>query len=269
MHGVHTSSEELLAIAVDVAHAAGRLLRDRPADLGIDAKSTPTDAVTVMDKASERLILAALAAQRPGDGVLAEESGEQRLGNASDTGVRWAVDPLDGTVNYLYGIPHYAVSIAAEVDGAAVAAVVYDVCRDETYAATRGGGATRDGQPLLCGDQPDPAFALTATGFGYAAELRAEQARALTTILPRVRDIRRAGCAALDLCAVASGQVDAFFEAGMLRWDWAAGALIATEAGAVVRGIGGRPPGTWTTLAANPALADALEPLLLAAGSPV
>jgi myo-inositol-1(or 4)-monophosphatase len=268
MLGVHPPAEDLLAIAVDVARAAGALLRDRPADLGVDTKSTPTDAVTVMDKASERLILDELARRRPGDTVLAEESGEQRLGEGPDTGVRWAVDPLDGTVNYLYGIPHYAVSIAAEIEGHAVAGAVYDVSRDEMYAGTSGGGATCDGRPLRCGNQRDPAFALTATGFGYAATLRAEQARALTTILPRVRDIRRAGCAALDLCAVAAGRVDAFFEAGMLRWDWAAGALIATEAGAVVRGVGGRPPGTWTTLAANPELADALEGLLLEAGSP-
>jgi fructose-1,6-bisphosphatase/inositol monophosphatase family enzyme len=258
----------LLAMALDAARAAAELLRDRPTDLGADAKSTPTDAVTVMDNASEQLILDLLRTHRPGDRVLAEESGAQRLGAAPDTGVTWVVDPLDGTVNYLYGIPHFAVSIAAELDGEAIAGVVHDVMRDDVYAATRGGGAHCGGVPLRCSDQHDPAFTLTATGFGYAAELRTEQARALTHVLPRVRDIRRAGCAALDLCAVAAGRVDAFFEAGMLPWDWAAGALIAREAGAQVGGVGGRPPGIWTTIAANPALFARMDALLQEAGAP-
>jgi myo-inositol-1(or 4)-monophosphatase len=265
--GVPDGYEDLAALAADVARAAGAVLRARPADLGADAKSTPTDAVTVMDKRSERFILDALAERRPGDRVLAEESGAQRLGDAPDTGVTWLVDPLDGTVNYLYGIPHYAVSIAAEVAGRTVAGAVYDVCRDELYAAVRDGGSSLDGEPLRCGTQREPALALTATGFGYAAGLRAEQARALPGVLPLVRDIRRAGCAALDLCGVAAGRLDAFFEAGMHPWDWAAGALVAEEAGAVVAGRGGRPPGIWTTLAANPVLFPALESVLLAAGA--
>jgi myo-inositol-1(or 4)-monophosphatase len=260
---------ELLAVATDIARKAGMLLRDRPDDLVADAKSTPTDTVTVMDQRSEQLILDELTTRRPGDRVLAEESGARGLGEGPDTGVTWVVDPLDGTVNYLYAIPHYAVSVAAEVDGVAVAGAVYDVCRDEMYAATRGGGASCDGVPLRCTTQADPAFALTATGFGYAASLRAQQAAALADVLPQVRDIRRAGCAALDLCGVAAGRLDAFFEAGMLRWDWAAGALIATEAGARVGGIGGRPPGTWTTLTANPALFGPLERILLDAGADV
>ncbi|MBV9293820.1 MAG: inositol monophosphatase [Frankiales bacterium] len=257
-------AEGLLAVAVDLAHAAGELLRDRPADLDVHAKSSPTDAVTVMDRAAERLIIDALAERRPGDGVLAEESGERR----TDSSVTWVVDPLDGTVNYLYGIPHYAVSIAAEVDGTAVSGVVYDVARDRTYTATAGGGAHRDGSPLHCRQQADPALALAATGFGYGADMRSRQARALAPVLPSVRDIRRMGCAALDLCAVAEGSVDAFFEAGMFPWDWSAGALIAREAGARVDGLDGRPPGRWTTLAANPALFAALEPILLDAGAP-
>ena len=261
--------EELCALAIDIARKAGTLLRDRPDDLAADAKSTPTDTVTVMDRRSEQLILDLLAPRRPGDRVLAEESGAQRLGDAPATGVTWVVDPLDGTVNYLYGIPHYAVSVAADVDGTVVAGAVYDVCRDEMYAATRGGGATRDGTTLRCTTQADPAFALTATGFGYAASLRRQQAAALADVLPKVRDIRRAGCAALDLCGVAAGRLDAFFEAGMLRWDWAAGSLIAEEAGALVAGISGRPPGTWTTLAANPELFESLERILLDAGADV
>jgi myo-inositol-1(or 4)-monophosphatase len=253
---------ELLAIAVDLARAGGAVLRDRPADLRADAKSTPTDAVTVMDRAAESVILDELRRRRPDDAVLAEESGVTE----GRGGVTWIVDPLDGTVNYLYGVPQYAVSVAAAVGDEVVAGAVLDVPRDELYTATRGGGAYRDGARLACSGQDDLAFALVATGFGYAARLRAHQAAVLTTVLPRVRDIRRAGCAALDLCSVAAGRVDAFYEAGMYRWDWAAGALVAEEAGARFGGLGGRPPGRWTTLAANPALFGALDALLVEAG---
>ncbi|MDQ1680040.1 MAG: monophosphatase [Frankiaceae bacterium] len=253
---------DLLDIATDLARAAGTLLRNRPSHLGAGSKSTPTDAVTDMDRAAERLILDGLATRRPGDGVLAEESG------AHDGGaVTWVVDPLDGTVNYLYRIPQYAVSIAARVGAEVVAGAVYDVARDNLYAATLGGGATCDGTPLRSTTQSDPALALVATGFGYAATLRAAQARVLATVLPRIRDIRRFGSAALDLCAVASGQVDAYFEAGMQPWDWSAGGLIASEAGAAFGGLAGRPPGRWTTLAANPTLFAAMDQLLIAAGA--
>jgi myo-inositol-1(or 4)-monophosphatase len=260
--------DELLAIARDVALRAGALLRDRPDTLVADAKSTPTDAVTIMDRASERLILAELTSRRPGDAVLAEESGASggAAAGATDT-VTWVVDPLDGTVNYLYGLPQFAVSIAAQTEGSAVAGVVYDVARDDMYAAVAGAGATINGVPLRCNDQTDLAFALVATGFGYSAERRARQADVLRQVLPRVRDIRRFGSAALDLCAVASGRVDAYFEEGMQPWDWAAGTLIAREAGALVGGVGGRPPGAWTMLAANPALFAALDDLLLQSGA--
>jgi len=211
-----------------------------------------------MDKAAERVILDGLVAARPDDAVVSEESEAMSGGS----GVRWFIDPLDGTVNYLFGIPHYAVSIAAEIDGEIVAGVVRDVERGEEYSATRGGGATRDGDPIQCSRQADAAQALVATGFNYRVELRREQARAMATILPAVRDIRRMGSAALDLCAVATGQVDAFFEAGMHAWDWAAGALIAREAGAQVGGLRGLPPGPHTTLAANPDLFRVLHHVL-------
>jgi myo-inositol-1(or 4)-monophosphatase len=177
------------------------------------------------------------------------------------------VDPLDGTVNYLYGLPQWAVSIAAEVDGTAVAGVVFDPQKNELYAATAGGGATCNGEPLRCTAQDELAMALVATGFGYDARVRAAQAGALTSVLPRVRDIRRMGSAALDLCAVAAGRVDAYFEAGMHRWDWAAGALVAAESGARVGGLRGRGPGRHVTLAANPALFAALHDLLVEAGA--
>ncbi|HEX4655249.1 MAG TPA: inositol monophosphatase family protein [Mycobacteriales bacterium] len=257
---------ELRDLATEVAREAGALLRDRPTALQTSTKSTPTDAVTDMDRAAERLIVDRLRARRPDDLVVGEESGQHGRDGAGI--VSWLVDPLDGTVNYLYGIPQYAVSIAARIDGDAIAGAVFDVMRDELYAASRDGGATCNGALLRCSDQTDLGLSLVATGFAYAAETRRTQAAVLTTVLPAVRDIRRLGSAALDLCMVASGRVDAYFEAGMQPWDWAAGALIATEAGARVGGLGGRPPGSWTTLAANPALFAELEALLVEAGDP-
>jgi myo-inositol-1(or 4)-monophosphatase len=257
------AAAELRELAGRLARAAAEVLRSRPADLGVTTKSGPTDVVTVMDRAAERIILDGLAAARPHDTVVSEES-PTRLGEG---GVRWLVDPLDGTVNYLYQLPQYSVSIAAEVDGALVAGVVFDVARDVEYAATAGGGATCNGRAISCGTNIDLSRALVATGFSYDARRRALQARTLATVLPAVRDIRRLGSAALDLCAVASGQVDAYFEAGMHEWDWAAGTLIAREAGAQVEGLGGRPPGSATTVAANPALFNQLHDLLVAANA--
>ena len=254
----------LLGIAEQIAREAGALLRDRPAQLHADSKSTVTDAVTEMDRAAEALILDRLRSLRPDDDVVGEETGQH--GDSEGDTITWVVDPLDGTVNYLFGIPHFAVSIAAQQHGESIAGVVYDVMRDDLYAASRGEGATCNGRPIRCSTQADPAMALVATGFGYDAGMRRDQAQVLTTVLPAVRDIRRMGSAALDLCMVASGRMDAFFEAGMQRWDWAAGALIATEAGARIGGLGGRPPGYWTTLTANPALFERLEALLVAAG---
>jgi myo-inositol-1(or 4)-monophosphatase len=237
------------------------VLRSRPADLGVSTKSSPTDVVTVMDKAAERVILAGLKRSRPDDAILSEESEAA----AGLTGVRWLIDPLDGTVNYLYGIPQYAVSIAAEVDGEIVAGVVHDVARDQVYAASSGSGATCDGATIACSSQPDLALAMVGTGFNYNVDIRAKQAVELAVIMPAIRDIRRFGSAALDLCAVACGQLDATYEAGLNEWDWAAGALIAREAGARVDGLEGRSPGRHTTLAANPVLFDRLHDVLLAA----
>jgi myo-inositol-1(or 4)-monophosphatase len=236
------------------------VLRSRPTDLGITTKSSPTDVVTVMDRAAERVILDGLARSRPNDAVVSEESAAR----AGTTDVRWLVDPLDGTVNYTYGLPYYSVSIAVEVAGELACGVVLDVERGVEYTATRGGGAARDGVPIACSTQTDPAQALVATGFGYERSRRVVQARAIATVLPAIRDIRRFGSAALDLCAVACGAVDAFFESGMFVWDWAAGALIAREAGARVDGLEGRPPGRHTTLAANPELFDLLHHVLVA-----
>jgi myo-inositol-1(or 4)-monophosphatase len=240
------------------------VLRTRPADLGVTTKSSPTDVVTVMDKAAERVILDGLAASRPDDAITSEES----AATAGVTGVRWLIDPLDGTVNYLYGIPQYAVSIAAEVNGTMAAGVVLDVERQVEYTAIAGEGAWRDGVPIHCAMQDDPAQSLVATGFNYGVELRTTQGRELVRILPAIRDIRRMGSAALDLCAVAAGIVDAFFEAGMHEWDWAAGALIAREAGARVDGLQGSGPGRHTTLAANPVLFELLHHVLVESIAP-
>ena len=261
----------LLGVAEQIAREAGALLRDRPRGLRAESKSTPTDAVTEMDRAAEALIVERLRQLRPDDRIVGEETGQHDGADNDadgDATVTWLVDPLDGTVNYLYAIPQFAVSIAAQQHGRTIAGVVYDVMRDELYAATPGGGATCNGTSIRCSDQTDLALSLVATGFAYASDARSVQARVLTTVLPAVRDIRRLGSAALDLCMVASGRVDAYFEAGMQPWDWAAGALIATEAGARVGGMGGRPPGSWTTLAANVALFGHLEALLIEAGDP-
>lgn len=258
-----TDPRELAALAAELAREAGEVLRQRPADLGAQSKTTRTDAVTVMDRAAEDVVLEGLRRRRPGDRVVAEESGD----SSDKSEVTWWVDPLDGTVNYLYGLPPYAVSIAAVVDEVPVAGAVYDVSRDEMYVASAGGGATCNEKRLACTAQTDPGLALVATGFGYDAGFRAAQAEVLRAVLPRVRDIRRAGSAAIDLCSVAAGRVDAYYEAGMHPWDWAAGALIAREAGARVDGLRGGGPGRKVTLAANPRLFTVLHDLLVAAGA--
>ena len=257
------SSAELLRIAVEIGEEAAALLRDRPADLQASSKSTPTDAVTVMDKNAEQLILDRLQLRRRDDAVVSEESDGRR--GSSD--VTWIVDPLDGTVNYLYGLPHYAVSIAAESDGDVVAGVVVDVERRRLFAATLGGGSTVDGRPIHCRAQRDLSQSLVATGFAYSVETRRKQGEVVSQLLPRVRDVRRLGAAALDLCAVAAGEIDGYYEAGMHPWDWAAGTLIAREAGARVEGIRGGAPATEMVIAANPVLFPLLHDVLIEIGA--
>jgi myo-inositol-1(or 4)-monophosphatase len=240
-------------LAVELARAAGSLLaRRRPDDLGADTKSTPTDVVTVMDRAAEALIVDRLREIRPDDAVLGEEGGAR----TGTTGVRWIVDPLDGTVNYLYGIPAYGVSIAAEVDGHVVAGAVYDALHKGVHEAVRGHGARSEGVPLRCSGADRLELSLVGTGFAYAADTRAGQGRLVGALLPRVRDIRRIGAAALDLCAVGAGNLDAYFERGLKPWDRAAGMLIAAEAGARVNSL---PDGDdEITVAAAPGVFDAL-----------
>ena len=251
---------ELRDLAVEVVTSAGALLtQQRAEDLELDTKSSPTDLVTVMDHAAERLIVDTLRAGRPDDPILAEESGA-RPGTGP---VRWIVDPLDGTVNYAYGIPAYSVSVAAEVDGAVVAGAVFSAMAGGVYEAILGGGARFDGRPLHCSDADELALSLVGTGFAYAAECRAVQGEVVSRLLPQIRDIRRIGSAALDLCAVADGQFDAFFEAGLNPWDRAAGMLIASESGARTGKVATR--AGEVTVAAAPGVFDALVGLLFEA----
>jgi myo-inositol-1(or 4)-monophosphatase len=254
--------QQLLGLAVGLVREAGALVRDGRADgLGrIGSKSTPTDLVTAMDRASEELVVGGLLAARPDDAVLGEEGG----GRSGTSGVRWLLDPIDGTVNYVYGLPQYAVSLAAEVDGVVVAGVVLNPESGEEWTATRGGGAWRDGRRLAASTGSSVEQALLGTGFGYDARQRAAQAAVVAALLPEVRDIRRFGSAALDLCSVAEGRLDAFYEAGLNPWDRAAGGLVAEEAGVLVTGLRGEPAGLAMTLAAPPALHAALHDRLVA-----
>jgi myo-inositol-1(or 4)-monophosphatase len=225
-----TSYDALLALAADVAAEAGALaVRMRAEGVDVAAtKTSVTDVVTQADEAAQRLIRTRLLDARPDDGFLGEEGG----GVEGNSGVRWVVDPIDGTINYLYGAPEYAVSIAAEVDGRVVAGVVHAPVTGVVHAATLGGGSTRDGVPLRVRHEVEMGQRLVLTGFGYEAEDRRRQAGYLAVMLPRVRDIRRRGCCSLDLCAVASGMADGYVEEGPHLWDHAAGGLVATEAGA-------------------------------------
>ncbi|WP_007027031.1 inositol monophosphatase family protein, partial [Saccharomonospora iraqiensis] len=232
----------LAATAEEVATEAAGLVRDARESMlagrtvAVDTKSSRTDVVTAVDTESERLIRARLAALRPGDVVLGEEEGTGGdTGGAGTPGrVEWVVDPIDGTVNFLYGLPAFAVSVAAQIDGVSVAGAVVEPVAGRTWTATRGGGARLDGRALTTSAPEALETTLLATGFAYRAERRARQAELIAGMLGRVRDIRRSGSAALDLCGVAAGWTDAYVEHGLSHWDWAAAALIAEEAGAVV-----------------------------------
>lgn len=270
---------ELLQVAETVALEAGRLAHEgRPDDLGVAAtKSSPQDVVTEMDVAVEQLLRRRLADLRPDDGVLGEEGDDV----AGTSGLTWVVDPVDGTTNYLYGLPAWSVSVAVVRDDAprpdpqtwtVLAACVHAPADGRTFTAGRGLGAEervhRDGvvpaqwRRLHVREAVPLADSLVATGFGYRAARRASQARVLTELLPQVRDIRRAGSAALDLCTVAAGRVDLFYERGLQPWDLAAASLVAAEAGALVTGLLGRRADSRMTVAGPPASAAALVALL-------
>ena len=213
--------------------------RPDPAGRVVRAKSTPTDPVTVVDTETERLLRDRLAALRPGDPILGEEGGGPADPGAAPSGtVAWVLDPIDGTVNFVYGIPAYSVSVAAQVGGVSVAGAVADVVAGRVYSAATGLGAhvtdEHGTHVLRCTDVDDLSMALLGTGFGYSTRRRTTQAALLAKMLPVVRDVRRIGSAALDLCMVAAGRLDAYYEHGLQVWDRAAGALIAAEAGARV-----------------------------------
>ncbi|WP_435741426.1 inositol monophosphatase family protein [Nocardioides sp. SYSU DS0663] len=240
------SPQELREVALDVARAAVVVVREH-AERGVGVaatKSSDVDVVTEADRASEALVRRLLAERRPDDAVLGEE-GDDVPGTS---GVRWIVDPIDGTVNFLYGIPEYAVSVAAEVAGEVVAGVVVNAVTGTEYgahvAADGTASATRDGAPITVAAPTPLARRLVGTGFSYESRRRALQAEALVQLLPRVRDIRRMGSCALDLCHLAEGSLDAYVEEGVHLWDHAAGGLVARAAGArteLLRGVGGSP----------------------------
>lgn len=271
----------LRAVADQLADEAAAFVRRRRAEVfGVDAslsdgdavrsKSSRTDPVTIVDTETERLLRERLAVLRPGEHVLGEEEGG--AAGVSAGRITWVLDPIDGTVNFVYGIPAYAVSVAAQLDGESVAGAVADVAAGAVYSAARGHGArVRDGagtRALRCSDAEELAMALLGTGFGYAPQRRREQAEILTRVLPLVRDMRRIGSCALDLCMVADGRLDAYYEDGVNVWDWAAGALIAAEAGARLHlpppdgGVGGG----GLVIAAAPGVAAELVDVLGRAG---
>jgi myo-inositol-1(or 4)-monophosphatase len=257
--------KEITELAVRSARVAGRLLLERfsfPAE-GVTAKSTPTDLVSDADRDAERLIIETVTRARPGDGFLAEESG----GGDSSTGVRWVIDPLDGTVNFLYGISVWAVSIAAEVDGDVLVAVVYDPSRDDMFSAVRGGGSYLNGDRISVSQETELSRSLVGTGFAYNVDIRTSQADVVRRVLPLVRDIRRDGSAALDLCSLARGRIDAFYESNMGAWDRAAGVLIAREAGATVTDLAPPFGNEIGVVAANRKLHDQLRALVLHGGT--
>lgn len=266
----------LRRIAETVAAEAAAFVRGRRAEVfdpqngsatgsAVRSKTTPTDPVTVVDTEAERLLRQRLAQLRPGDPILGEEGGGPTDPTAAGS-VTWVLDPIDGTVNFVYGIPAYAVSVGAQVDGVSVAGAVADVVAGRVYSAAAGLGASVTDESgstdLRCTAVDDLSMALLGTGFGYAPRRRVRQAALLAQMLPVVRDVRRIGSAALDLCMVAEGRLDAYYEHGLQAWDCAAGALIAAEAGARVVLPEPDVPGAGLVLAAAPGIADELLDVL-------
>jgi len=251
----------LLALASDIAREAGALILGAlPGERQVEAKSSATDLVSEMDRASETLIVQQILQARPHDGVLGEEGAER----AGSSGVRWVIDPIDGTTNYLHRIPHFAVSIGIELEGVTVAGVVFNPAADELFAAALGHGATLNGAPIHPSTETRLGSALIGTGFGYDAGLREQQAAIVVQrVLPQVADVRRSGSAALDLCWVACGRLDAYYERGVQPWDVSAASLVVREAGGVSDTLEGTPMTASTTwIASNAALSSAFRALI-------
>ncbi|WNG94949.1 inositol monophosphatase family protein [Mycobacterium sp. ITM-2016-00318] len=282
MENLDLDPTELRSVAQRLAAEAADFVRHRRDEVfsgepqrestgdAVRAKSTPTDPVTIVDTETERLLRDRLAELRPGEHVLGEEGG----GRPDDSAGRptWVVDPIDGTVNFVYGLPAYVVSVAVQVDGQSVAGAVANVVDGAVYSAARGRGAhVRHGSttvPLRASLVDELSMSLVGTGFGYDPQLRRRQAAVLASLLPQIRDIRRLGSAALDLCLVAAGRLDAYYEENLNVWDWAAGALIAAEAGALVRvpPMGGAEEGRGLVVAAGPGVSAAFADALARAG---
>jgi len=255
-------ADELLAVARPLAESVGQHLVAALASVRtIATKSTSTDLVTEMDTWAERTLVAGLLAARPADGIMGEEGADI----AGTSGVVWSIDPIDGTVNFVHGMPGFNVSMGARVDGETVAAVVVSPLHGDTFTATLGGGAARNDEPIQCSALTDLRRAVVGTGFGYDPARRRRQADVLAAVIPQVADVRRVGAAALDLCWVACGRLDAYWEVGLNDWDHAAGALIATEAGAICTDLDGGPVTVAFAMAAPPALAGPLRSVLHAA----
>lgn len=251
-----SESEDLLKLALRVATEAGEFLRERPTDFDIETKSTATDFATQMDRQAEEMIVSGILAERGDDGIIAEEGASRE----SKSGITWVIDPLDGTVNYLYDLPGWCVSVACKDATGTIAGVVYAPTLEKTtWSATRGGGAFKNGKQIHVGSESELDRALIGTGFAYSMDIRKNQVKVINDLLPQCRDIRRMGAAAVDLCHVASGTLDAYFEVGLKEWDKAAGALIIAEAGGVVSG--GESEGS-RLVAANPTLHTRLTSFL-------
>lgn len=265
-----TDVSELVSVAREVAMEAGRLIHSRRQGVVTVAntKTTDSDVVTEVDRESERLILNRLMAKRPRDGFLGEEGGSE----SSQSGITWVVDPIDGTVNFLYNIPEYTVSIAA-VEGPAnpeewtvLAGAVVNPSTGDVYTAGRGVGAFHGDRPMRVREPVELSQALVLTGFAYGAHYRRHQAQVLVNLLPQIRDIRRIGTASLDLAMVARGQADIFMERTISPWDFAAGAVLIAEAGGVVTGFHGAAPGREAVIAGHSEMVKRLHDVLVAVG---
>ena len=251
-------STELLKLAQTVAKAAGSHLMNRPSSFTFTEKSSVIDFATQMDQQAEELIVKQILTSRPDDGIIAEEGAAR----TSKSGITWVIDPLDGTVNYLYGLPGWNVSIAAKDNEGVLVGVVYAPSINGFWSAVRGGDATYNGDKIKCNNPVSLDKALLSTGFAYDLDLRIKQGVVISKLLPRIRDLRRNGAAAVDLCYVAMGALDGYFEASLNEWDHAAGGLIATQAGAIISGRAGGPASKDLVVCAGPALHAQLLPLI-------